>query len=271
MKTRIIHTRIWTDSFFESLSPQEKLLFIFLITNENIGLTGAYECSDRAISFHTGLSQEQIVSCKKKLIEKFGFVDGWVYIKNAGKYTNYASTDMMKRAYQREYQTLPNFVKKFVPNVNESVVPSEYPQGTTPPSINNKSEIINNKTKSIKTDDLNVEKQVKDVLKAGSGLKYTSTGDRKELANKMDMNAKKSGIHTQWQDDAFRFAEQLGIKLDDVSLKGRWLKFFKTSYERKLSNKIKTTYSTLVDYAKFQSIETAEGKVKYFFAVFSKP
>lgn len=255
MKTRIIHTRIWTDSFFESLSPQEKLLFIFFITNENIGLTGAYECTDRAIAYHTGLSSGEITKGKEKFKQNFEFVDSWVYLKNAVKYQNYKSNEKLLKAYTKEFDSLPVKVQKLIKNDTSSDTGIHT-------LLNNKSEIINHKKENIKTE---VEKK-----QTVSNHLFGVKNEAKILADKMDMNKKKSGIHTQWQDDAFRFAEQLGIKLDDVSLKGRWLKFFKMSYEKKMSNKIKTTYSNLVDYIPFQAIKTAEGKVKYFFAVFSK-
>ena len=38
MKTRIVHTKIWQDDYFVNLSFQEKVLFLYLISNEYIML-----------------------------------------------------------------------------------------------------------------------------------------------------------------------------------------------------------------------------------------
>ena len=125
MKTRIIHTKVWTDNLFVKLSRTEKLLFIFFITNERIGLTGAYECSNRITSFYTSIPVDEIEKAKKKLTPIM-FIDDWIVVKKASLYNNYTSNEKLKMAYDREYQLLPEKVQKSVEEVQANEYVSRY-------------------------------------------------------------------------------------------------------------------------------------------------
>jgi hypothetical protein len=66
-KLRSINTSIWCDTWFEDLEIDEKLLFLFLITNERTNMLGVYEISLKKMSFETGISKLRI----DKIVEKF--------------------------------------------------------------------------------------------------------------------------------------------------------------------------------------------------------
>lgn len=91
MKTRIIHTKIWKDDFFSELTPTEKLLFIYFVTNERINIIHCYEITDREISFDTGIDRSAIGVFKQKTqaAGKFYFFKNHVYMCNAEKYETY--------------------------------------------------------------------------------------------------------------------------------------------------------------------------------------
>lgn len=131
MKTRIIQTRIWNDEFFGGLNVIPKFLFVYSLTNERIGLTGAYECPDRVIIFETGLSQDQLDQSKKPISSKIIFINGWIVVMNAWKYNNYCSTEQQKKAYAKEYDLLPDFVKKYVKKLEKSVYTPSTPKTET--------------------------------------------------------------------------------------------------------------------------------------------
>ena len=42
-KQRYVNTRFWNDTYVSSLDPIEKLLFIYLLTNEHTNISGVYE------------------------------------------------------------------------------------------------------------------------------------------------------------------------------------------------------------------------------------
>jgi hypothetical protein len=154
MKTRILHTKIWEDTFVCELSAVEKLAFIYFLTNSHVGLTGIYELSDRVISFDLNIKNpEELFYIKEKLQknDKIYFKDGFVAIKNAQKYNDYSKgNENQKKAFCREYDMLPSKIKEILKEnnfdiVNNPLITSR--QLVDQLDINNKSKIINNKTK----------------------------------------------------------------------------------------------------------------------------
>jgi hypothetical protein len=78
MRTRNIHTRMWEDEFFVKLDKTSKIVFIYLFTNQRIGLSGIYTITDRTICFDVGLGQNELDKVKLKLFPKVMFCSGWV-------------------------------------------------------------------------------------------------------------------------------------------------------------------------------------------------
>ena len=69
-KLRSVNTKFWEDPFIEDLTPSEKLLFLYLLTNPKANLLGVYEISLKKISYDTGLNNETI----RKAFERFAKV-----------------------------------------------------------------------------------------------------------------------------------------------------------------------------------------------------
>ena len=57
---RQVHTKIWKDAWFGELTPKQKLLFVYLFTNEQASLAGIYELPLRFIVFETGLTKKEV-------------------------------------------------------------------------------------------------------------------------------------------------------------------------------------------------------------------
>ena len=57
---RYIHDTIWTDAYFQTLEPDAKLLFIYLLTNEHLEVSGIYQITARTIANETGLERETV-------------------------------------------------------------------------------------------------------------------------------------------------------------------------------------------------------------------
>jgi hypothetical protein len=140
MKTRIIHTKLWKDQWFVSLSKDAKFLWLYLLTNEKINISGIYELSDREILFDTSLDTSVLGSVKKELSPKALFFKGWVKITNVERYNSYRNSPSNQTAFEREMSYLSDTIKK---ELETPVDTSVY----TP--INNKSEIINKKPEII--------------------------------------------------------------------------------------------------------------------------
>lgn len=120
MKTRIIKTCLWSDEKIEKLSYTSRYLFVYLISNPQIGLTGAYQITSKRIKFETGLNTAQVGKGFKELAS-MGMVtlaDGnWVIITNALKHNNYSRGPTTGEAYEKELEILPDHVKDKLPEV----------------------------------------------------------------------------------------------------------------------------------------------------------
>lgn len=145
MKTRILYTKIYKDEFFADLTPSEKFLFIYYLTNEKVNIIHCYEITDREVTFDTGIDRDKIGVFKEKL-QKSGrmlFFQSYVYLRNASKYENYTGE---KNEHAKE-----DLVKQMSPLVlnwynNLLNTPIDTPINTPLiGTINHKSEIINNK------------------------------------------------------------------------------------------------------------------------------
>jgi len=114
MKTRIIHTKLWQDTYFSELNNKEKLFFIYLISNEYVNICGAYEVQDRRICFDTSITDTDLQKIKEKLQKdgRFIFIDGWVKITNIDKYNNYRFSERNEKAFNRELQLIPEYIRE---------------------------------------------------------------------------------------------------------------------------------------------------------------
>lgn len=88
MTFRQIHTQIWKDDYFLDLTPEEKLLFIYLFSNESTSLSGLYKIPLRVICFETGLDQNFVIDTLKKYEQagKVVYESGVIWVVNMRKY-----------------------------------------------------------------------------------------------------------------------------------------------------------------------------------------
>lgn len=91
MEARIIHTKIWTDDYFVSLSSKCKLLYIWLLSNEYIDSLGMIEVNKSVISKATDIREDEVNAILQKFIEdeKIDTFKSYIYVKNAYKYQSY--------------------------------------------------------------------------------------------------------------------------------------------------------------------------------------
>lgn len=99
---RQIHTRMWSsDRWFTELSPEHKLLFVYLFSNERTSVSGLYELPVTVASFETGLSRETVYA-GMIAFEQAGKVlydpeSGVVYVRNMFKYQGSNSPKLLAR------------------------------------------------------------------------------------------------------------------------------------------------------------------------------
>jgi hypothetical protein len=57
---RKIHTSFWSDPFIQDLDNEQRLFYLYLLTNEKTKQCGIYEISKRQISFNLGIDSEKV-------------------------------------------------------------------------------------------------------------------------------------------------------------------------------------------------------------------
>lgn len=184
MKTRIVFTKIWKDSYFSNLNQIEQLTFLFLITNDSVGLTGIYELDDRSITSALKITQQQFNKVKDKFMadKKISFYNGWIKIINHDKYNNYSGIKN-EVAVEREFSLIS---KEIIENLDR--VSIGYP--AVADTLNNhKSEIINHKSETInqkpKTEFSNFEDLTEEVCRQIANEYQVTLQEVKDT--KMDM------------------------------------------------------------------------------------
>lgn len=116
-KNRYVSTKFWGDNYIDTLQLDEKLLFLYAITNEGLDLCGIYEFNLKVACVLTGISLERIVEILKKFEKdkKMKFEQGWLALKNFQKYQN-TKNQSIKDGIKRSLEAAPVALKEWVDN-----------------------------------------------------------------------------------------------------------------------------------------------------------
>ncbi|WP_051359539.1 hypothetical protein [Paucisalibacillus globulus] len=91
-KYRMVHTEFWDDpKVVEEMTPEDKLFFLYLLTNANTTQIGIYQITKKQMAFDTGYSIESINSLLDRFINHHSIIrynpdTREIAIKNWGKY-----------------------------------------------------------------------------------------------------------------------------------------------------------------------------------------
>ena len=110
-KLRSVNTKFWDDPFIEELTPSEKLLFLYLLTNPQANLLGIYEITIKRICYDTGLSKDIITNGLERFgrVRKAFYCGNYIILPNWLKNQNLNKN--MKIAVAREFNELPKELK----------------------------------------------------------------------------------------------------------------------------------------------------------------
>lgn len=104
---RMLNTRLWRDSYIAKLTKDEKLVFLYLLSNPDANLSGIYEIPLKQICIDIDINEEQLLTIFNKLEhdEKVCYYGGWVIIRNAIKHQN-TSNSKIRAGIDRELSNL---------------------------------------------------------------------------------------------------------------------------------------------------------------------
>ena len=145
MKTRLLETKFWKDTYIVGLTIEQRLLYIYFITNERVNIIHCYEITDREIQFDTGIDRGIITPSKTRFQKdgKFSFYKDYVFLLNACKYESYVG-EKNDNAKLKLYKQMPPDVLDWYRGIYTPLIGtiSQYQYQ------NHKSEIINQKSKA---------------------------------------------------------------------------------------------------------------------------
>jgi hypothetical protein len=107
-KQRLVNTKFWSDGWVVNLDPIEKLLFLYLLTNERTNICGVYELPIKYMAVETGIDKDMVEKVLKRFTKdkKIYFIKGWVVIKNFIKNQNQGSPKV-KAGIEAELSKIP--------------------------------------------------------------------------------------------------------------------------------------------------------------------
>ena len=108
---RSVNTRIWADEWFESLTREEKLTWLYLLTNQYTNMLGIYEVSMSRVSFETGITRETLSKAFERFQrdgKAFYLCGRYIFLVNWLK--NQTMNPNMEKNARNSLKTLPNDV-----------------------------------------------------------------------------------------------------------------------------------------------------------------
>ena len=83
-KQRYIQDSFWTDPYIEKLTPDEKLIFVYLLTNPQCNVAGVYEIRPKRVAYETGYDAEVVETILNRFAKdsKVIRVKDYIIIKN---------------------------------------------------------------------------------------------------------------------------------------------------------------------------------------------
>jgi hypothetical protein len=156
-KLRSINTKFWDDSYVIRLTPNEKLLYLYFLTNALTNISGVYEISLERVSFDTGLKDSLLKPILDKFKEdkKITYRDSWLVIHNFIK--NQSLNPKIIAGIKIALENAPNWTKTLV-KLDRLYIDYDSPSQSNSKSNNNSNsnsaqfkKIQEEKQKAIKT------------------------------------------------------------------------------------------------------------------------
>lgn len=123
----MVKTKMWSDSWFVTLSEKAQLLFVYFISNEHTRISGFYELPLFKITSQFGWNSAEVTKLLKELHPKIIYHAGWVIIPKYQEHQNVTNNPKVQASIEKELKSVPDDV------------------------LNLKSEIINHKSEGIDT------------------------------------------------------------------------------------------------------------------------
>jgi len=117
----MLNTKFWSDTFISNLDSLEKLLFLYLITNQYTNICGIYEIPLKQIALDTGIDKENL---EKTLLprlsnaNKIYYIHGWIYVVNFSKHQK--SSGNIQKGIENGLKDIPIKIKNLIQEIKKN-------------------------------------------------------------------------------------------------------------------------------------------------------
>lgn len=112
---RSVNTKLWFDEWIETLSVEEKLLWLYLLTNPQTNMLGIYEISIKRICFESGIKEDAVLNALKgfeRVNKCFYILSKYIFLPNWMKHQG-MNPNMVKSAMEA-YENLDSEIKTYL-------------------------------------------------------------------------------------------------------------------------------------------------------------
>lgn len=113
---RYISTSFWDDEWIQTLDSQEKLLYMYLLTNPLTTLAGVYRITIRRMSFDTRIEENIVSQSIKKFEEakKVFLLGDWLILPNFPKHQTITPNDNIRKNVDSILRSIPENIFQFI-------------------------------------------------------------------------------------------------------------------------------------------------------------
>lgn len=178
-KNRMVSTRFWDDSYIQKLKPNEKFIFLYLLTNPLTTIAGIYEISMDRIVYDTGLPKKIAYDSLSKFQDdnKIVYLENHVIIINFIKYQSL--NPKVEEGIKREIENLPLILRSKISydslskaitlnltKLNLTKLNTTEPNGTDPGKPKAEDEVLSQWNDFAKENNLTAIRTITDTRKA---------------------------------------------------------------------------------------------------------
>lgn len=127
---RYISTSFWTDKWIRTLNPSDRYLYLYLMTNPQTNIAGAYQITLDRIAFDTGYDERTL----RPMLERFQkakkayfFQDEWVILPSWPKHQKWEIKPTIKKGIDLILEKLPKNVKSYMISIGYQYPMIGYP------------------------------------------------------------------------------------------------------------------------------------------------
>jgi len=113
---RYISSSFWSDDWVDSLSIKEKLLYMYLLTNEHTNIAGVYKITVKRIKDDTGITRAEVESALAKFSKnkKAFYINEYIIIPKWPKHQKLGERGTLRLGVNTILKNLPQNIKDFI-------------------------------------------------------------------------------------------------------------------------------------------------------------